>query len=321
MVSYIFQKMITTIDPDLAKELKIGLHMLRKTGYLFAIWGNGDWNIIKQDARHVHDDEAQKYATDAYASKEIAMHANGGVLPVAPYKPSYCKNPNVATYHNKGSNAYGVPLCTLSKEYVDGTLGVHKDHQGSLKHILGLAMKDKPSQSVDEERKKFMHSLSEKQRSFFESYERSLHDAMSKERKKNSQMRMEGTNEDDDESCNRKRSGSHTLQEEENEKKKSRTEPDNNLTSRLTFASLKTVSEKMDLLHNIEKKMEVDNIAVAQLTKAATTFVKRTLRPALKCLRNHHNNDKTQFCNYWEKKFLVKFGESCCCGSGNKCKK
>ena len=59
-----------------ADPIKIGLQMLRKTGYVLAIWGNGEWDFIKIDARHVSDEHAHKYAKDAKSTKHNATGDN-----------------------------------------------------------------------------------------------------------------------------------------------------------------------------------------------------------------------------------------------------
>ena len=47
-------------------------HCFRKTGYLFAVWGGGVFNVIAHSARHDDEGVAMVYFKDAEAIKLLA---------------------------------------------------------------------------------------------------------------------------------------------------------------------------------------------------------------------------------------------------------
>ena len=47
------------------ESFKVGLHLLRKTAYLFVIWGNTDVVALAKSAQHKCIDTANDYACDA----------------------------------------------------------------------------------------------------------------------------------------------------------------------------------------------------------------------------------------------------------------
>ena len=68
-------------------ELKLGLHCLRKTGYLLAVWGDGDPSEVKHSARHSTVKNAETYRKDAMLLREDARIQKSKNNGVSKWKP------------------------------------------------------------------------------------------------------------------------------------------------------------------------------------------------------------------------------------------
>ena len=67
-----FQNEFVSLCQNLfGKSQKWGTHTLRKSGYLFAIWGGGTVELIMMSARHKDLLSAQKYVGDANIQLEV----------------------------------------------------------------------------------------------------------------------------------------------------------------------------------------------------------------------------------------------------------
>jgi hypothetical protein len=66
---YRFRKAIMNV---IARCGPWGTHTLRKTGYILALWGEGELAKIMMSARHNSLNSAKRYFTDALSLLEIA---------------------------------------------------------------------------------------------------------------------------------------------------------------------------------------------------------------------------------------------------------
>jgi hypothetical protein len=95
-----FKRMLESVLPNGGAAFHTGLHMFRKTGYKFAIWGKGKWEEIKVDARHVNDNDAKLYAGDSWSSMQLAHILGDPENAVNPYLASYCQSPRISAIEN-----------------------------------------------------------------------------------------------------------------------------------------------------------------------------------------------------------------------------
>ena len=77
-----------------------------------AIWGHGAWEVIKQDASHLNDEDAQKYAGDSWSTMKIENIFSTKLNKVKKYEPSFCKNPQQGAIANQNSTAGRIANCT-----------------------------------------------------------------------------------------------------------------------------------------------------------------------------------------------------------------
>ena len=76
---------------------KFGTHNLRKTGYLFAVWGKGDIQDIMKAARHKSIDIAMRYKQDvSYLLQVEAETGNHAHSVVSKWKTCFAANLQVA---------------------------------------------------------------------------------------------------------------------------------------------------------------------------------------------------------------------------------
>jgi hypothetical protein len=296
-------------------HLKLGLHTLRKTAYRFAIWGNGIWSVIKNDARHIMDADAFRYAGDAFSSMQIAHIFNDPMNKVKKYKATKCLSPTVSAYETAESTAAGVALPKLATEYIM-SLGVAECLQKDFRIVLDKAITAKPSTPSST-------LFQELEEALPDSYKKLLHEALSAqclEQRLEAQKKLADsssiiTTDPKKTSSKRPPPEQHSTEESENqpEQKKQRRKAGNiDLDGRENFVSF-TLHEKLQWLQQLKVPETRD------LTNPARTFVMRTHRPIMKCLKSHHNNNMDAFCQSWEGRFKIKFGENCCKGEGQSC--
>ncbi len=76
------------VDPE-RETSKFGTHTLRKTGYLFAVWGNGIIGDIMNSARHKTVENAMRYYRDAGVLLQAAKDSGTSII-VGEFKSNYC---------------------------------------------------------------------------------------------------------------------------------------------------------------------------------------------------------------------------------------
>ena len=293
-------------------SLKIGLHVFRKTGYKFAIWGHGDWEVIKNDARHIRDKDARKYAGDAESSMVLADMFQDPMNRVKEYVSTFCLNPDISAIDNEQSTAIGVELTRLASQFII-SLGVASCVQSDMKSLLDASMtleNEKPASEL------------------FEALAGMLNSA---EKELLNQARKQAASEQTD-SARRRAEDLAVGDPKEDESlmaspaaKKHRHacvggsqdhDDPMDLDDRKAVATLQTIEEKVLLLMRMQGSLPA---STGQLTPAAKTFVVRTLNPVLNCLKEHFDNDVSRFSEHWRATFKMKFSTFCCKGVGLSC--
>lgn len=114
--------------PILGDERKLTTHFYRKTGYLFAVFGGGTFDIIRVAARHKSPEVAMQYFHDALTLKNMAEER--GVINlenrVGTWRPSYLVSTENALSLNTSMYGYrSIPLYDLARLYSVKVCGIH----------------------------------------------------------------------------------------------------------------------------------------------------------------------------------------------------
>ena len=327
-----FKRLIAQAIPTRAATLKTGLHMFRKTGYLFAIWGDGEWAAIKEDARHKNDEDAMKYAGDAYSTKHLGTIFQDDDNKVKKYEPSLCQNPDTARIDVRGSNACGLDMVSLANEYVE-SLEVPPMYSTDLKELLNHAIRakdechssllyNKISSEIPRQQAQKLADFRNRMQAEFRASNRELHmqiHQLQQQLQQHSQsdepVRQPGSNK-------RRRSNDNASLPPEQEqhattppnKRRKKAVGSNDLPGRGDVAKCKTAKEKLLKIQTLNESIPE---TISELTGAAQGFVNGTIRPILRCLRNHHGGDEEAFCDYWESRgglATKNFSTKKCCG-------
>jgi hypothetical protein len=312
-----FKRLLVTVLPNRGEFLKVGLHMFRKTGYTFAIWGNGIWPAIKKDARHVSDKDAYLYAGDSYSAKHVQSIFKDPLNAVGEYKPSIIENPGQMAVDCSTSDAVGCSLYQVATEYV-ASLNVPQAFQCDITTLVKAAHADLGDKDSDKLLGELEDGLSAAQIRQLELYlevrdqERTAA-AVDLEAAALRGATVTSADDPSDEPPSNKRAAEEQQPVEQATKKKAREYGNNSLEARKDIAGLATLEEKVGAFCELAAVCP----EVSDLTLPAKTFVTRSLRPVMRCLQIHHKNDRASFVNRWQGQFKMKFSQ-CCKGSEKK---
>jgi hypothetical protein len=293
-----FQRLLQEVLPNAADDFVTGLHMFRKSGYRFAIWGKGLWEEIKVDARHINDEDALNYAGDSWSSMLLANFLGDPENAVNTYRASYCKDPKISALRARDSTAAGVELLLLATEYV-AALPVAAVVRNDLKSLLEAALSQVHTKPSSDLFKQLGSSLNADQQALLD---QAVHQLGSEER-----ARLQA-------------SAASTPAADitdptamfQNQKLPTTTAGKNDLIARKEVAGLRTLEEKVAKIQEIA----VDLPCTTDLTGAAKTFVMRTLNPVIGCLALHFDGNVAAFTQHWRTSFKIKFSGNCCSGKG-----
>ena len=90
------------------------------------------------------------------------------------------------------------------------------------------------------------------------------------------------------------------------------------LDGRLDAMKAPSIEVKIAKLLIIEQQCP-PSASLVPLTDAASKWVKVTLRPVLRCYRNHHGSDAAAFAAAWNGRFKADFAKHCCKGTVEAC--
>jgi hypothetical protein len=335
-----FKGLLIKVLPKRGEFLKVGLHMFRKTGYTFAIWGKGLWEAIKKDARHISDHDAFLYACDAFSAMKVQEVFYDPNNLVGKYSPSIIENPGQMAVDCRQSTVGGMSLLDVATEYVE-SLQVPEGFRRDMKSLVKAATEDTHGDDSD----KLLEEIAEEcSPSLYRKLEHYL-ETKDQERTAAAVARAREAvpysiplpddpelaqflklNPDPkasaagttgataaEESAAAKR-GANEDSRPAATKKKARKFGTDDLVGREEVADLTSLEEKLDSFCQLSGRCP----PCGDLTPQAKTFVMRTLRPVMKCLEVHHRNDHESFCNRWREQFKMKFSEKCCKGLAGK---
>jgi hypothetical protein len=297
-----FKKFISELlqNPD----LKVGLHMWRKTAYLLGIWGGGDWTDLKVSARHKSDKEAEKYAKDALALQQLQTIFYDHDNRVGKWKSIVCQAPSQAErMAATGSDAQGIPLHQLAEEFVTNSLACPPGHlhRFNQRELLNLSMKYTCQPTLLEEMRLItqnFHLAPDAMQAFQGILNRALADQrqrlIANFQIQNAQPAQPAV------------AVAQFAVSQSN--KRQRRHGNNDLEGRGEISRLQSVREKVEAI----RRLQVPE-STTDLTGAACTYMRRTITPILGCLKNHCGDDVDVFVARWDDAFVMKFS-ACCDG-------
>ena len=107
---------------------KVGLHLLRKTAYLFGIWGNADVATIAKSARHKCIDTANDYACDAALIRVHTTIQHNDLNRVKKWIPILLTSPSSAALLNVESIPFACNVVELANRFIVHHLRVSPNH-------------------------------------------------------------------------------------------------------------------------------------------------------------------------------------------------
>ena len=270
-------------------------HSFRKTGYLFGLWGGGDFKTIRTSARHKSDKMAQRYMDDAaFLLQNAKAYDENAEFQVPRFKMSILINEESGRRINE--NSLLTDMQSLSSEFLR-RCGISPCHQGRYdqRFLLKQAMDYSVTTTTSEDLTRALEGLSidrvRRIKALFVQFQAAAQ--AQAEYEPSPPVEAIDSNETQPKP---KRGGTEPLR-------------DRSLVSR------KHGMEKLDLILQIKTKLPEN---LSELTEGARTWVYHSLNPIIACLENHCNNDKNEFIKRWPLKGgTSRFGKNCCNGEGD----
>ena len=313
-------------------EKKIGTHSLRKTGYLFALWGGGDIESVRTSARHATHECAQTYARDCEAIKVLTSDAPN--QHVSRWKAAKILSPaNLKTVVNSGNlnKRYAKPLPQLAIDFVVG-LEVDVTSQPAILKAArawrcGKTDEDSFASSVAKkaggiskevqaeivaEAKRWVNKKEEIVREEAEKKIKALQEENKRLRGDHGAMRE--TDKTHDVVQRPEREADVLDGQEGPAQKKRKTEEPCEFEGYQRVSELESTEEQVAALRDLNAK--IPEQPKKMLSSAAYKFVCRALRPNLACLENCFGNDVNEMAKVTPR---LRFNKCCKGKKGEPC--
>jgi hypothetical protein len=299
--------------------LKVGLHMLRKTAYLLGTWGGGDFlSELMPAARHKCAEEAKKYAKCSRSTMEVNRIFHLPENRVGKFKSIVCEEMEQAKQLNLQSGAYNMPMHQLAEEFITKSLNIGPNHPNRwnqtalLKAAMEYTVDVSGSDQLDAvvAREKWNEGIGQELRFIIQ--------VQVAEMRARDQQAQAAAQQQGQEVV----MGEATVFDSSDPPpaaKRQRISGVGEIVGKDSVAKCVTVKEKIQKLLELEVPQGGKG-----LSEKSKTFLSKTMKPALGCLRNHFNGDVDAFCTAWEggggKRFVMsKFSQKCCKGDGTTC--
>ena len=279
----------------------ITTHVFRKTGYLFAAWGDADFDTARKSARHKNYATAQLYMQDAVGLLQSAENSDPNAKYQVPrFKMSIAINERSHQQIVDRESHHFVSLTHSAEEFMK-MLGLHNHRLNkSTKFLIEKVCQFQPEKGCIEQVSQLLHKHLPVDTA---NNLQSLITQAIMEQARNLHANAENNdipNSEPQNTCavtstkKRKRGGTEDL-------------PD-----RHRVKQLKGI-QKLELLLKIDQKRPE---GTGDLTGGARNFVMESLTPVINCFHNHFQGDKTAFLNKWNLKHgIYQFGKRRCSGS------
>jgi hypothetical protein len=305
--SKFFQKIVSECVDE--RGMKVGLQMLRKTGYLLGVWGGGLFHDLRMCARHETESSADRYLKDAIALKLVDTLFHDPDNRVSEFRSIVCLAPNQATYLNLPSSANCLEsINQLAREFVSLSLCIPlenplvRDQRFLIKKAMAYIVK---STALDE-----LRAIA---RELFQSGAQDAAQAAAKAAV-DAFLKNQHQDEQQEEEADKKPHGrlSNSKQQQKRKHNECTNEEEDVLVGWKEFAALCRLEDKVHFL--IKLREESPCLLRGPVVGPAKTFYFRTMKPILGCLDNHFAKNVDNFCNHWNQGFRAKFSTKCCTG-------
>ena len=276
---------------------RMSLHIFRKAGYCFRIAvvacnEKPNYQLIEFDARHAKDSKhARTYIQDAEQHFQYQkLFQNPRMRVPKEERPVHITEVQRAEKDCKRhSDATHLSLFQLSKYFVE-SLPCGPD--ASIKDTIMCARNTNPT-TLEQARLNFVGSLNTHQLQLYHLMQQAYGPSSQNSVAEDSTLDLPAT---------KKQKKSNTNKKE--------------LEGRKEAMKAATIEAKLEKLLEIEQQCPAD-CSLVPYTDSAQKWIKVTLRPILRCYRNHHNSNKVSFANAWKGKFKADFVKHCCRGASD----
>lgn len=316
------------LTPIIGKETKMTSHLYRTTGYLFAVLGGGDLNVIRKAARHKTMTMAMAYFQDAETRRMITnlVESFDPANQVPKWKVSYLDR-----NHSNASALDGAPhapLQELAKTFTDAVFGSNaaiRDQLHNLSCFLKKFSNFKPNLSPMEEMQLACSDCTPEVKrrvlAVFSRHVTRLSNVEGTTKPINAPTtndRRAGTHCSNTEVTTRNRSISNQIIIDNNNTKARR-----GISTKLDFPIRFEIKDTSDPMERLSKLLvfceEAASVDKNELSGGARSFYYSASIPVQKCLTAHFNSDREAFVRKWGNVDFYRFPKKCCNGNGMDC--
>ena len=284
---------------------RVSIHIFRKAGFCFrlAVSLNNEipnYRLIAFDARHKEDSkQGRTYILDAeqhFSYQKVVQNPGMRVAKDAP--PVRIQALHRAEKDcRRNSDATNLSLFELAKSFVES---LPCGSNASIRQTIFCARRRNPN-TIERARVNFLGSLNQKQLQWYH---------MLQEAQQHEVLQTEPTEEEPQSAAPPAKRQKQSSTADSTKKE---------INGRKEVMKAKTLEGKIDKLLPLEEQCP-ESASLVPFTASATKWVKVTMRPIIRCYRNHHGGDKAAFAQAWKGKFKADFATYCCKGvAGEAC--
>jgi hypothetical protein len=330
---------------DVLQRRKITTHTFRKTGYLFAIWGDSDLETAKASARHKSEEMAQRYAACArFLLQTVTGKNRNAKYQVGRFKMAINIHKESAEILNEATSTHFQNLFQLSQLFLE-QIGLDVNHGGrqDVRTVIDAAVRFNPGECIEQELETELAILSEEKRQAINSIFSKLKQQFVNEMR---QLRREVRDVKSNSALQANEPASLTSEELNSALQANEPVPATNGESPSdepspsdegapsTIGKKRAGSDNLDSTREYLKKargmerleyimsLNDEHQDKSKLTASARNLIYTAVIPVVKCLKNHHNNNKEDFLQKWpmtNTRGLTKFGKNKCTGESLIC--
>jgi len=291
-------------------------HVFRKTGYLFALWGNGEFHAVRIAARHATEVIATSYAQDAQALRHI--HLGNGQPPgdnvVPTWRENFIMNTENATLLHSRRVSEMKTLDQLAESFVGSLNESMPIRTQLLATIIPRLYTFQPVVSNVERIKLLIRPLQPNDQNeiltMFSTMSASIRNSIPSTISANQQSTIHQRSSIDNETRPSVSRRQIALPE--------RIYGDNDLVGRTKLKQISDAGDKLHLLLSMHD--EAKSCLPHGLTKGARSFFYSNLQPLHRCFTNHCNSDSREFLKRWKDDMIHYRFRSKCCDGLQQCK-
>jgi hypothetical protein len=311
----------------LGRGTKMTTHVFRKTGYLFALWGNGEFQNVRIAARHATEIIARSYAQDALSLRHIHLdHDTQNEDNAVPtWRPNFIFNTENATILHSRRISEIKTLDQLAESFVasiNETMPIRTQllatiiiprlytFQPVLSNVERIRLLIRPLQPNDQNEILTM----------INTMARNLQNSVVPQQQHVDQTNHQRTLLASEINNNGGRSSSVTSPSVRTRyvAPPTRIFGDNDLVGRTKLKEISDAGDKLHLLLSMHD--EAKSCLPHGLTKGARSFFYSNLQPLHRCFTNHCNSDSHEFLKRWKDDMSHYRFRSKCCDGLQQCK-